>query len=123
MRTLVQIPVRIGRYLWRFVDPPLKAGQVPLGRLAIVVQIVVALAFIGYTLSKKSIRLPFASEAYQVQVIFPDAKGLDRLDEPAAAVAGTPVGRVTHVEYTDGRALATLTLDGEMEGCAPRRSR
>jgi ABC-type transporter Mla subunit MlaD len=116
MRRLVQIPARVGRYLWRFVDPPLKAGRVPLGRLAIITQIIVALAFVGYTLSKKSIRLPLASEPYEVQIIFPDAKGLDRLDEPAAAVAGTPVGRVTHVEYTDGRALATLTLDGEMEG-------
>ena len=116
MRTVLELPLRAVRYLWRFVNPPLKAGQVPLGRLAIVVQILVALAFVGYTLSKKSIRLPLSSEPYEVQVIFPDAKGLDRLDEPAAAVAGTPVGRLSHVEYSDGRAIATLTLDDDLRG-------
>jgi ABC-type transporter Mla subunit MlaD len=89
---------------------------VPLGRLAITVQLIAALVFVGYTLSKKAIRLPLAGEPFQIQVIFPDAKGLDRLDEPAAAVAGTPVGRVTHVEYTNGRALATLTLDDDVRG-------
>jgi virulence factor Mce-like protein len=116
MRAILTFPARAARYLWRFVDPPLKAGRVPLGRLAIATQIIVALAFVGYTLSKKSIRLPFSAEPYTVQVIFPDAKGLDRLDEPAVAVAGTPVGRLDHVDYVDGRALATLTLDPEMEG-------
>lgn len=113
---LLQLPLNVLRYVWRFVDPPLKAGRVPLGRLAITVQIIAALVFVGYTLSKKAIRLPFSGEPFQVQVIFSDAQGLDRLDEPAAAVAGTPVGRVTEVEHVNGRTLATLTLDDEVEG-------
>ena len=116
MKTILEFPLRLLRYLWRFVDPPLKAGRVPLGRLAIAVQLIVALAFVGYTLSKKSIRLPFSAEPYTVQVIFPDAKGLDRLDEPAVAVAGTPIGRVDHVDYQDGRAIATLTLEPDLRG-------
>ncbi|MGH2985583.1 MAG: MlaD family protein, partial [Solirubrobacterales bacterium] len=45
-----------------------------------------------------------------------DAKGLDRVDEPGAAVAGALVGRVTGVSYEDGRAVATLTMDPEMRG-------
>ena len=116
MTRIVQLPVRFARYVWSFIDPPLKAGQIPLGRVAIVTQLIVALAFVGYTLSKKSIKLPFSAEPYQVQVIFPDAKGLDRLDEPAAAVAGTPVGNLTKVEYDDGRALVTLTFSDDMRG-------
>jgi virulence factor Mce-like protein len=116
MRAILTFPVRVARYLWRFVDPPLKAGRVPLGRLAIAVQVIVAVLFVGYTLSKKAIRLPFSGEAYTVEVIFPDAKGLDRLDEPAVAVAGTPVGRVDHVEYANGRAVATLTLEPDLRG-------
>jgi virulence factor Mce-like protein len=116
MRSIVTFPARFVRSLWRFVDPPLKAGRVPLGRLAIAVEVIAALVFVGYTLHKKSIRLPFSGEPYTVQVIFPDAKGLDRLDEPAVAVAGTPVGRLDHVEYADGRAIATLTLDPELRG-------
>lgn len=116
MRRMAQIPVDVGRYVWRFVNPRLKAGRIPLGRLAITVQIIAALIFVGYTLTKKSIRLPFAPEPYQVQVILSDAQGLDRLDEPAAAVAGTPLGGVSEVEYLNGQALVTLTLDSEVRG-------
>ena len=92
-----------------FVNPRRKAGRIPLGRLAIVLQIVAALAFLGYTLTKKSIRLPGSSAPYVVEVEFTDAKGLDRVDEPGAAVAGACVGRVTGTRYEDGRAVATLT--------------
>ncbi len=105
------------RKLLDFVNPRMKAGRIPLGRTAIVVQLVGALIFLGYTFAKKDIGIPFtSSDSYEVQVLFPDAKGLDPLDGPAAAVAGSPLGEVTEVEFVDGRALATLELDAQAEG-------
>ncbi len=100
----------------RFFNPHRKVGQVPLGRLTIALQIVAALAFLGYTLTKKSIRLPGSSAPYEIEVEFTDAKGLDRVDEPGAAVAGALLGRVTGTRYEDGHAVATLTMDPEVRG-------
>ncbi len=113
---LLALPLRIARGLWRMINPARTANRIPWGRTVIAIQIAVALAFLGYTLSKKSIRLPLSGEPYQVHVLMADAQGLDRLDEPAAAVAGTPLGSVTHVEYLGGQALATLTFPGEVRG-------
>jgi len=90
--------------------------MVPWGRFVIALQIVAALVFLGYTMTKKSIRLPFSEEPYEIEVVLSDAKGLDRVDEPGAAVAGTPVGRVSAVRYEGGRAIATLTVDADVEG-------
>jgi phospholipid/cholesterol/gamma-HCH transport system substrate-binding protein len=89
---------------------------IPYGRLVIVLQIVAALAFLGYTLTKKSIRLPGSTAPYQIEVEFTDAKGLDRVDEPGAAVAGALVGRVTGTRYEDGVAVATLSLEPDVRG-------
>jgi phospholipid/cholesterol/gamma-HCH transport system substrate-binding protein len=104
------------RKLKRFVAPDRSVHQIPYGRLTIALQIVAALAFIGYTLTKKSIPLPGTERPYEIQVEFLDAKGLDRVDEPGAAVAGAVVGRVTETHYEGGRAVATLTMDAEMRG-------
>lgn len=109
-------PRRFARTARGFVSPQRNVGQLPLGRFVIVCQLLAAVVFCGYTLAKKSIRLPFADAPYQVEVVLPDAKGLDRVDEPGAAVAGALVGRVTGVRYEDGRAVATLTMDPEMRG-------
>jgi phospholipid/cholesterol/gamma-HCH transport system substrate-binding protein len=98
---------------WR---PKHRPGEVPLGRIAIAVQIAGALLFLGYTLAKKDISLPFSADRYEVEVIFPDAKGLDPADGPSAAVAGSPLGKVTKVRYEDGRAVATLDLDSDVKG-------
>jgi ABC-type transporter Mla subunit MlaD len=115
--TLLRLPVTLARFLWGFVNPQRTAGRIALGRLAILTQLFAALVFVGYTLHKKSIRLPLVSEqAYVVHIVFPDAKGLDTADNPAAAVAGNPSGQVTAVEYRDGRAHVTIKLDGKLEG-------
>ncbi len=115
-KRILTAPVRFVRALGQFFNPRLKAGRIPLGRLAIVVELVIALLFVGYTLNKKSIRLPFASDPYVVQIVFAEAKGLDRFDQPAAAIAGSNAGRVTHVSYEDGRSIATLTLEPSARG-------
>ncbi len=116
MRALLAIPGRIARFLWGFINPSRTAGRVPLGRFTIVTAGLAALIFVGYTMTKKSLPLPWSPAAYEVEVVFPDARGLDRVDEPGAAVAGTPFGRVTEVTYENGRAVATLTLDAEVRG-------
>jgi phospholipid/cholesterol/gamma-HCH transport system substrate-binding protein len=100
----------------RFIHPHRTAGQIPYGRLVICLQIVAALAFLGYTLTKKSIRLPGSSAPYTVEVEFTDAKGLDRVDEPGAAVAGALVGRVIGTRYEEGQAVATLSLEPDVRG-------
>ena len=117
IRRILSLPLRFVQFIWRFLNPRLKAGQVPYGRIVIVTQIVLALVFLGYTLSKKSIRVPIiSSEPYQIHVLMEDAQGLDRLDEPAAAVAGTPLGRVTDVDYEHGKALVTMTMEDSVRG-------
>jgi phospholipid/cholesterol/gamma-HCH transport system substrate-binding protein len=117
IRGLLRFPVELLRFIRGFVSPPRKTGRIALGRFVIVIQIVAAAIFLGYTLNKKSISVPFLSSSkYEVQVEFPDAKGLDPADSPAAAVAGTPEGQVTDVSYDNGRALVTLSLDSSVRG-------
>ncbi len=90
--------------------------RVPLGRFVIALQIVAALGFLAYTLTKKGIRLPGSESAYVIEVEIEDAKGLDRVDEPGAAVGGAVLGRVTGVRYESGHAVATLSMDPELRG-------
>ena len=117
IRRILMLPVRFVRFVWEFLNPRLKAGAIPYGRIVVVTQVLLALVFLGYTLSKKSIRVPIvSSEPYQIHVLFEDAQGLDRLDEPAAAVAGTPLGIVTDVDYEDGKALVTMTMEDSVRG-------
>jgi phospholipid/cholesterol/gamma-HCH transport system substrate-binding protein len=115
--TLLRLPLAIARFLWGFVNPQRTAGRVALGRVAILTQVVAALIFVGYTLHKKDFVLPLLPDSsYTVEIVFPDAKGLDTADNPAAAVAGNPSGQVTKVEYRDGRARVTVRLDAKLEG-------
>jgi phospholipid/cholesterol/gamma-HCH transport system substrate-binding protein len=113
---LTRIPVQIGRTIRGFVAPQRKVGRVPLGRTVIILELIAALIFLGYTLTKKEIRLPGTATPYQVRVEFQDAQGLDRQDEPGAAVAGAVLGRVTETHYEAGRAVATVTLDPQARG-------
>lgn len=116
VRKLVALVARPFKYAWGFVDPQLEAGRIPYGRTIFVMFAIGALVFVGYTLAKKEIRLPFSPDPYYVQVVLPDAAGLDPSKEPAAGVAGAEAGRVTEVEYVDGQAVATLRLDPGMRG-------
>jgi phospholipid/cholesterol/gamma-HCH transport system substrate-binding protein len=116
MRSIVEFPGRFAGLVWGFIHPHRTAGRIELGRFAIVIALITAVIFVGYTMTKKSIRLPFSQDPYTIEVVFSEAKGLDALDEPAAAVAGTPLGRVTDVRLEDGRAVATLVFDPEVEG-------
>ncbi len=116
LRGLLTLPVRIVRGLKEFVDPQLKAGRIPLARTVVVLQLIAALVFVGYTLIKKEIQLPFSSEPYLVDVALPDGAGLDPGKEPTASVAGASAGRVIGVRQEGGQAIATLRLDPELQG-------
>ncbi len=116
MKRLLAFPGAVGRTLWAFIHPSRDVHQVPLGRILIALQLLAALGFLAYTLDKKGILLPFSESPYEIEVELTDAKGLDRVDEPGAAVAGAVLGRVSDVRYEDGRALATLTLDADIRG-------
>lgn len=102
--------------LKEFVNPSLKIGRIPFGRTMLLLQLVGALVFIGYTLAKKQINVPFSPEPYLVDVILPDAAGLDPAKEPIAGVAGASAGKVVEVREEDGQAIVTLRLDPELRG-------
>lgn len=113
---IASLPARFVRSAKEFIDPKLKAGRIPLGRTVLVLQLVAALIFVGYTLTKKQIRFPFSPDPYYVEVVLPDAAGLDPSKEPAAGVAGAQAGRVVDVRNEGGQAIATLRLDDDLEG-------
>ncbi len=113
---LASLPKRFLTGLKEFVNPSLKAGRIPLTRTVLVLQLIAALVFVGYTLIKKQIRVPFSPAPYLVQVALPDAAGLDPSKEPTAGVAGSAAGRVTKVVYEGGQAIATLRLDSDLRG-------
>lgn len=117
LRGLLTLPARFARGAWRFIEPPLKVGRIPLARTVLVMQIIAAVTFLGYTLAKKGVRLPFSSDPYELQVLLPDAKGLNPAKEPAVGVAGVNAGKVVEAEVaSNGQALVTLSLDPEMRG-------
>lgn len=88
----------------------------PMGRPALIALILCAVVAVGYTLRKLDVSVPFTAQHYTVQVEFETAAGLDGADNPLATVAGTKQGRVVKVELVDGRAVATLELEPDVEG-------
>ena len=88
---------------------------VPLGRTAILVEALAALAFLVYLLSHEAVQLPFLSHDYTVRVEFLDATGLKGSNHSPVLVAGVPEGRVESVSYHDGLAVATLQLPASIQ--------
>ncbi len=117
LRNLVTLPGRFVRGAWRFVNPKLKVGRIPYARTTLVIQLIAALIFLGYTLTKKDTQLPFSEEPYEVQVMLDDAQGLNPTKEPAAGVAGVNNGKVTEtVVAENGQALVTLRFNSDIQG-------
>ena len=69
VKRVVTFPARFLRGTWRMFNPKLKAGRIPLGRTTLALLAIGALIFVGYTLTKKEIRLPFSPEPYYVKVV------------------------------------------------------
>ena len=117
IRNLITLPGRFVRGTYRFFNPRLKVGRIPYARTTLLIQLLAALVFLGYTLTKKDTQLPFSEEPYLVQVMLDDAQGLNPAKEPAAGVAGVNNGRVTEAEVAEnGQALVTLRFSSDMEG-------
>jgi len=87
------------------------SGRLPLGRLIILLQAVVALAFVAYLLHGDAVRVPLLSDSETIEVAFADASGLNDEDHHPVTIAGVRVGEVSDVRYADRRAVATLTVD------------
>lgn len=85
--------------------------RLPLGRLIIALQALVAVAFVGYLLQGDKVRVPLLSDTETIEVAFVDAGGLNSEDRHPVTIAGVRVGEVTDVRYADRRAVATLTVD------------
>jgi len=86
-------------------------STVPFGRLIILLQAIVALAFVGYLLRGDSVRVPLLSDTETIEVAFADAGGLNDEDRHPVTIAGVRVGEVRDVRYADRRAVATLRVD------------
>ena len=113
---LAGLPARSARGARRFVDPPLKVGRIPFGRTVLVLLFSAAVLFLGYTMIKKDVAIPLLSNPYLVDVMVPDAQGLNPAKEPAAGVAGVEAGRVVAVRQEGSAARVTLRLDTSMRG-------
>lgn len=110
------LPVRIARGAWSFIDPQLKAGRIPLTRVMLLMLVVAAGIFVGYTLVKKNVQLPFTEEPYYVEMVMPDARGLLPSKEPSVGVAGVTVGKVVGAKVENGQARIRLRLEPQMKG-------
>ena len=99
-----------------FADPPLKIGRIPFGRTVLILELVAALTFLTYTLIKKDFLIPLVSNPYIVDVIIPDAQGLNSAKEPAAGVAGVPSGKVMSVNVEQGLAHVKVRLGSDLRG-------
>lgn len=110
------LPARLARGAWSFINPSLKAGRIPYTRTMFAMLVVAASVFVGYTLVKKEIQLPFSEEPYYVEVLMPDGRGLQPSKEPAVGVAGVKVGKVVGATVENGQAKLRLRLESGMRG-------
>jgi ABC-type transporter Mla subunit MlaD len=96
----------------------LRGDTIPLGRLTIALQVIIAVIAGGYLLTRFHGALPLVAPQYKVDVILVDAAGLDASHRPRVLIAGVPSGFVTGVRYspTRGKAIATLSLDKDTRG-------
>jgi len=113
---VLKLPGRLARGAWQFINPSLKAGRIPFTRTMVVMQVLAALVFIYYTLIKKDVHLPLSKSPYYVEVVLPDAKGLNPQKEPAVGVAGVPVGKVVGARVVHGQAVIRMRLDHDLRG-------
>lgn len=94
--------------------PPIR--PLPFGRLTILFQAILAVAFVVYLFASDNVRLPWLADTYTLRVAFPDAGGLDGSNHNAVLLAGVRVGEVRSVKIAAGRAVATLRMDSGSRG-------
>jgi phospholipid/cholesterol/gamma-HCH transport system substrate-binding protein len=98
------------------------SGPVPrLGRAALVVQAVAALAFVAVLVSAEGVRLPFTGGGdWTLTAAFSDAGGIHSGERTPVLVAGVPEGIVTSVDVQAGLAQVTMRLDAAARGVIRR---
>ncbi len=84
--------------------------MIPLGRLVMVAQAVLALVFVGALLIADGLRAPWATTDF-VELSVEDAAGLDADNEPLVSIAGVEVGEVSKIRYENGEAIVTLAIE------------
>lgn len=94
----------------RRLDP----RAIPYGRLIILAQAVLAIAFTVYLLRGDHVTLPLIDQTYELEAVFDDAAGLSSKNANSVTIAGVRVGKVTAVRYERGQAIAALQLDGDV---------
>jgi len=93
-------------------------SDIPLARLTIAAQAVLAVVLCVWLFTSSGTRIPFVDTPYVVRATIPDAAGLDASDHPEVTVGGVKAGFVTAVAYdrrSDG-AQVTMKLDKQVRG-------
>jgi virulence factor Mce-like protein len=103
---------RTARSPWRAVE------GIPLARVTIAAQAVLAVILCVWLFTSSGTRLPFVDTPYVLHATVPDAAGLDGRDHPEVTVGGIKAGFVTAVAYDrrSGGARLTMKLDKQIRG-------
>jgi phospholipid/cholesterol/gamma-HCH transport system substrate-binding protein len=92
-----------------------------LGRAALILQALAAVAFVVVLLGAEGVRLPFTGGGdWTLTAVFSDAGGIHGGESTPVLVSGVPQGQVTGVVVRDGRAVVTMRLDGTALGVIRR---
>ena len=95
----------------RGIHGRLAGRPVPLGRLAIALEALVAVAFVVFLATSEGVTLPFvSSRTATVTVALADAGGLRTSDRTPVTIAGVPEGRVRSVTYRGGLAIVRAEI-------------
>jgi virulence factor Mce-like protein len=95
-----------------------RVDGIPLARITIAAQGVLAIILCAWLFTSSGTRLPFVDAPYVVHATVPDAAGLDAKDHPEVTVGGVKAGWVTAVAYDrrSGGAQVTMKLDRDIRG-------
>jgi phospholipid/cholesterol/gamma-HCH transport system substrate-binding protein len=99
--------------------PNRSAGNaIPLARLTIAAQVLMALVVAYFLFTATGVRIPFVDRTYTVEAFVPDAAGLQPSNRPLVTVAGVKAGSVKSVTYDTRRRRAriVLRLDAAVRG-------
>jgi phospholipid/cholesterol/gamma-HCH transport system substrate-binding protein len=94
------------------------SGAMPrLGPVALVAQLLAALAFVAVLLAAEGVKLPFTGAGdWTVQAAFSDAGGIHTGEATPVLISGVPSGQVTNVRVEHGLAIVTMRLGPQARG-------
>lgn len=87
------------------------------GRVALVAQVIAALAFVASLLHSEGFSLPFTgSGSWSIEAKFSDVDGIHTGERIPVLVSGVPEGIVSRVQLENGVAVATMQLSDSVQG-------